>query len=271
MDSSNHWYGHAHILAEYCGLDPARPPRISGVVQHGWNVLHGFGPGHNPPDGFLKYIWSDVSRRRGMAVGWRDYAVIGSPWAYLLQLEPDRSEHREGTIFYPFHTWEQGTIEGSHEDLIAEIKATEPGPVTICLYWIEYDMPEVRGAYEDAGFRVICHGQRGTYWQGTNRRFLHGQLAELRKHERVASNRLSTAILYGASVGCGAGVYGPQMDFLEDRGGFDPKYFVQRLHPGLHDAAIDRELATGVARTELGLDNVLPADELRYLLGWSAA
>jgi hypothetical protein len=271
MDSSNHWYGHAHILAEYCGLDPAKPPRIAGVVQHGWNVLHGFGPGHQPPPGFVKYVWSDVARRRGQAVGWRDYAVIGSPWAYLLELQPERPAERSGTIFYPFHTWEQGSVEGDHGELIDVIKATETPPVTVCLYWIEYQMPEVRAAYEDAGFRVICHGQRGTLWQGTNRRFLHGQLAELRKHERVASNRLTTAVFYGASVGCETGVYGPAMDFLEDRGGFDSKNLIQRLYPDLHRVSIDPGLMTEITRTELGLDAVLSPAELAYELGWSAA
>ena len=270
MDSSNHWYGHAHILSAYCGLDPAKPPRIAGVLQHGWNVLHGFGPGHEPPLGFVKYVWSDVARRRGQAIGWRDYAVIGSPWAYLLEQETELPDKREGTIFYPFHTWEQGSVEGDHNELIASIRATESGPVTICLYWIEYDMADVRGAYEDAGFRVICHGQRGTLWQGTNTRFLHGQLAELRKHERVASNRLSTALFYGASVGCDVGVYGPAMDFVEDRGGFDAKHYVQRLYPDLHKPFIDRDLMAAVTRAELGMDNLLSPAELTFELGWSA-
>lgn len=271
MDSSNHWYGHAHILAAYCGRDPARPPRINGIVQHGWNILHGFGPGHEPPEGFVKYVWSDVSRRRGHLIGWRDYAVIGSPWAYLLAQQPEPPGERAGTIFYPFHTWEHGSVEGDHGELVARIRATESGPVTVCLYWIEYAMPEVRRAYEKAGFRVICHGQRGTSWKGTDTRFLHKQLAELRRHRRVASNRLTTAIFYGASVGCEAGVYGPQMDFVEDRGGFDGKHHVQRLHPELHGESIDPRVLAEVTRSELGLDNVLSSQELSYELGWSMA
>jgi hypothetical protein len=271
MDSSNHWYGHAHILATYCGKDADKPPRIGGVVQHGWNVLHGFGPGHEPPVGFVKYVWSDISRRRGQLAGWRDYAVIGSPWAYLLAQVPEEPVKREGTIVYPFHTWEQGAVEGDHAELIAEIKANEDGPVTVCLYWIEYDMPEVRNAYEAAGFRVICHGRRGSFWKGTDTRFLYKQLSELRRHKRVASNRLTTAIFYGASVGCAAGVYGPQMDYVEDRGGFDAKQFIQRLHPELHDVSIDPGLLTQITRAELGLDNVLDPAELAYELGWDAA
>ena len=141
----------------------------------------------------------------------------------------------------------------------------------LSLYWIEYDMPEVRNAYEKAGFRVICHGQRGTYWKGTDVRFLHKQLAELRRHRRVASNRLTTAIFYGASAGCEAGVYGPQMDFVEDRGGFDGKHYVQRLHPGLHGESIDPDLLAEVTRSELGLDQLLSPQELSYELGWSMA
>jgi hypothetical protein len=45
MHDTNHFYGHAHVLAEYCGLDPERPPRIEGYVQHGWNVVDGLGTG----------------------------------------------------------------------------------------------------------------------------------------------------------------------------------------------------------------------------------
>ena len=268
MDSSNHWYGHAHILARYCGLDELRPPRIDGIVQHGWNVLHGFGPGHLPPIGFTKFVWSDVARKRGQAVGWRDYAVVGSPWAYLLRMEKDVPARRSGTIFYPFHAWEDSKVVGDHDELIATIKSTEAGPVTVCLYWVEYDMPEIRRTYEDAGFRVICHGRRGTLWKGTDRLFLYRQLEELRRHERVASNRLTTAIFYGASVGCTAGVYGPAMSYVEDRGGVDAKDYARRLYPELHRETIDPTLLDHVTRRELGLDAVLAPDVLAYLVGW---
>jgi len=42
---ANHFYGHAHVLAGYCGLDPDDPPRIDGYLQHGWNVVDGLGAG----------------------------------------------------------------------------------------------------------------------------------------------------------------------------------------------------------------------------------
>jgi hypothetical protein len=277
MDSSNHWYGHAHIFARYCGLDDESPPTIWGVVQHGWNILHGLGPGHLPPYGFPRFVWSDVNRRRGQAVGWRDYVVIGAPWAYLLTRKPTPPplHERSGTIFYPFHSWDDSTVEGDHHRLIREIRSTEPGPVTICLYFIEYEIPEIRRAYEAAGFRVICHGRRGLMRRGTDRSFLHRQHDELAAHRRVASNRLTTAVFYGASVGCDVAVYGDPMRYHEVKHGLgavaDENARVRRLFPELHGAETDRDAAQALARRELGLDCVASPEEIRALFGWTAA
>lgn len=274
MDTSNHWYGHAHILARYCGLDDVNPPTIWGVVQHGWNLMHGFGPGHEPPYGFPKFVWSEVNRRRGQAIGWRDYAVIGAPWNYLLTEHdaPPPLEEREGTIYYPFHTWDHAEVAGDHDRLIREIQETEDGPVTVCLYWVEYDMPELRARYEDAGFRVICHGKRGTFRKGTDREFLYKQYAELIRHRRVASNRLTTAIFYGASVGCDVAVYGDPMLYVDVREGFehvrDGNQKVVELFPEMHGTTTDREHVRETVRRELGLDSMCSPEELRALFGW---
>ncbi len=276
MDTSNHWYGHAHILARYCGLNDESPPTIWGVVQHGWNVMHGLGPGHDPPYGFPKFVWSDVCVRRGHAIGWRDYYVIGAPWAYLLTQypEPPPASEREGTIFYPFHRWDSSTVEGDHGQLIREIQATEPGPVTICLYFLEYDMAAIRLAYEEVGFRVICHGRRGLYRRGTDPQFLHRQYAELTTHRRVASNRLTTAIFYGASVGCETAVYGDPMTYVEVKPGIgqvtDWNEAVRRTFPELHGTQTDADAARAHARRELGLDRLASPEELRMVLGWGS-
>jgi hypothetical protein len=255
-------------------MDAENPPAIWGVVQHGWNIVHGFGPGHLPPSGFPKFVWSDVVTRRGQGQGWRDYYVIGAPWNYLLtefETPPPASE-REGTIFYPFHTWDHAEIEGDHQDLIDEILSTETGPVTACLYWIEYEMPEVRELYESAGFRVISHGKRGTFKRGTDTRFLYKQHAELVRHRRVISNRLTTAIFYGASVGCEVGVYGDPMRYVEVRDHLahhiDGEETARRLHPGLRGVRIDDDVAREAARVELGLDQMATPEELREVFGW---
>lgn len=272
MDSSNYWYGHAHILARYCGLDALAPPRINGVIQHGWTFVHGFGYGHAPPDGFAKFVWSDVNRRRGQAIGWRDYYVIGAPFLYLMQMEHEdpASVEREGTIWYPFHgTKDFEQLHGSHDDLIDTIRGVEDGPVTICLYYVEYDDPQIRGTYERAGFRVICHGRRGLKWKGGNTDFLHKQLRELRRHRRVASNRLSTAVMYGAVAGCEPAVYGDPMELLDVKTGFNGEQLLEAWFPELHGEHPDVAVAQAVARAELGAEALLGPDELRQVLGWA--
>lgn len=270
MDHTNLWYGHAHAFAEYCGLDSAAPPPIRGVIQHGWTFVHGLGYGHYNDPSFTKLVWSEISRRRGQVIGWRDFVVTGAPFAYLDRVRPREDVERTGTIWYPFHgTKDYETVSGAHDELVREIQRTEDGPVTVCLYYVEYDDPTIRQYYRDAGFRVICHGRRGAQWKGADRYFLARQLAELRRHRRVCSNRLTTAVMYGAAIGCEPGIYGDPMQFVGGKAGFVGDGLLEALYPQfftphVEDVAEVRE----IARAEIGMDRVMGPDELRYLLGW---
>ncbi|WP_030174375.1 hypothetical protein [Spirillospora albida] len=274
MHHSNLFYGHAHLFARYCGLDDTAPPRIRGTLQHGWNPVHGFGVMHKVPHGYPKFVWSDIVRRRAWSIGWRDCYVIGAPWNYLLAMEPDLGRvpdgERRGTIWYPFHGWEYNKVAGDHDRLIAEIRATEPGPVTVCLYWLEHRDPRVRARYEDAGFRVICHGYRGWRGRGVEPRFLYGQLAELRRHRRVASNRLSSALLYGTLAGCAPALYGDPMTLAGGSPVYGDPGRGNRMRPELRGAEIDPAVARAVAEEELGHRWVAPPEEIRRLFGWPA-
>ncbi|HEY2795031.1 MAG TPA: hypothetical protein VGJ28_21910, partial [Micromonosporaceae bacterium] len=111
MHHHNDWYGHVRVLADYAGVWKSGPsPRMWGYLQHGWNVHNGFGARTPIAAGMPRFVWSDGPRRRGWAVGETNYEVIGSPWAYLLRMEPDLGvvpeAQREGTIFFPFHAFE---------------------------------------------------------------------------------------------------------------------------------------------------------------------
>ncbi|GAA1792130.1 hypothetical protein GCM10009682_12630 [Luedemannella flava] len=270
MHHANHFYGHAHVLARYCGLDEQTPPRIFGYLQHGWNIGDGLAPGTPFVDGSPLFLWSERTRQRSWSLGRRDTVVVGAPFAYLLSMEPVAGERREGTIYYPFHGWEGQKVSGDHRALIDLIRSTEDGPVTICLYWQEYGMRRVRAVYERAGFRVICHGGRGHWWRGTDPRFLYKQLAELRKHQRVASNRLSSAVLYGALAGCEPAVYGDPMTLRGEDPMFGGVARMRRTWPQLHGPHLDLDAARAAARDELGADRLLTPVELRELLGWTA-
>jgi hypothetical protein len=265
---ANHFYGHAHVLAEYCGLDPENPPRIAGFLQHGWNVVDGLGGGTPYVPGRPLFVWSEQTRRRAWSMGRRQATVVGAPFLYLLTIvpEPEPAARREGTIWYPFHGWEGQRVKGDHQRMLDEIRATEDGPVTFCLYWNEYRNDAIRAEYERYG-RVICHGYRGFQWRDTDRLFLHRQLAELRRHRRVASNRLSSAVLYGAAAGCAPAVYGDPMHLEKEH--LPTAERIRRQWPELHGKQPDPVAARASALAELGDGYLAPPAELRLLLGWS--
>ncbi|WP_433164869.1 hypothetical protein [Kribbella sp. CA-247076] len=269
MHHHNHYYGQAHILARYAGLDFDHPPRLRGYLQHGWNIGCGWNPVHEFYDGAWRFTWSDAPRRRGHALGRRNYHSIGAPFLYLQELEPETEQaEREGTLWFLFHGWEGGKIHGDHQRLIDEIRETEPGPVTFSLYYTEYDRPEVRGYYEDAGFRVVSFGRRGFSYEGTDRRFLFKQLAELRRHKRVAANRLSTAIFYGVAAGCEPAVYGDPMEMDGENPLFGGQSRIERLWPEMLGKSVDLEAARATTDLELGRPWMVPPGELRMLFDW---
>jgi hypothetical protein len=153
--------------------------------------------------------------------------------------------------------------------MLRRLQEVETGPITVCLYWVEFANAAIRAVYEEAGCRVITHGQRGFAYQGTDTRFLRKQYAELLAHERVVSNRLSSAILYGASVGCGVGVYGDPMVLQ----GEDPVYGgverQQRNWPELHEEHVARADVEGFAVEELGMRHVRQPEEIIDLFCWT--
>jgi hypothetical protein len=126
----------------------------------------------------------------------------------------------------------------------------------------------MRRRYERAGFRVICHGFRGAWWEGADPRFLDRQLAELRRHRRVASNRLSTAVFYGTLAGCEPAVYGDPMQLEREQPHFGGQPRIRRDWPELHGEQVDLPAARAVAAAELGADLLLDPAELRRLFGW---
>jgi len=267
---ANHFYGHAHVMAAYAGLK--YPPRIWGYLQHGWNILDGFAYATPFVDGMPKFVWSDSVRRRGWSMGLRDYSVIGAAWLYLLELHPElaqRAPDAAGTIFYPFHGWEGQHVLGDHGRIVASINEHEDGPVTVCLYWNEYRNDEIRRVYENAGFRVITHGYRGLYWRDTDEDFLLKQLGEVRKHTRVASNRLSSAVLYGASIGLQPGVYGDPMVLQNEHPSFGGQARIRRLWPEMNQPYVALDVARAFTDTELGVEHLAGPEEIREMFRWN--
>ncbi|WP_417787464.1 glycosyltransferase [Stutzerimonas xanthomarina] len=276
MNPGNSYYGHKAILARYCGFLSIPLPAIPGCLQHGWNAHHGFGFNKDIYPDVPKFVWSERVLSEAKALHWNKCFAIGSPWAYFLEdMQFDsRSDKPSGVLLYPFHGWEGGHVTGDHKTLIDKVKAVESEPVTVCLYWLEYQSPEIRDVYESSGFRVICHGHRdGSAEQADSELFLYRQYAELIRHRRVISNRLSTAIMYAASLGCEVAVYGDPMTIDDPGLAQDQRSatFSLSAYPEFHGVKTDTTKTTQVARRELGFDILLSKSALRNLLGWACS
>lgn len=278
MHTANHFYGHAHIFSDYVRIP--FPPMMWGYLQHGWNIHDGFAVGTTFVPGTPLFVWSDAVERRGWSMGQRNYVVIGAAWAYLLELakrEKTRipiaarpaDEDRSGTIFYPFHGWEGQEVVGDHTRMLAQLREVEEGPLTVCLYWTEHRNPDIRRVYEEGGCRVITHGMRGFGYRGTDQAFLYKQYAELTAHRRVVSNRLSSAILYGASVGCDVGVYGDPMVLDSEHSIYGGVERQRRAWPEMHREFVPRDLAQQLAYDELGLRHVKTPEEIMRAFRWT--
>jgi len=259
----NTFYGHARVLAEYAGLAPRVPP-IWGHVQHGWAAEYALSVPPRLVGWIPKLVFSQANVDATRARGVDRVEAIGDPFCYLVRTRAEAiaQPRPRSTIVYPLHGWERDDVIGSHDHLIAAVQERESRPVTVCLYWREFDQPEVRRRYEEAGLRVICHGYRH------DPQFLHRQFAELLRHDRVVTNRASTALWRGALLGLEAEIYGPVFGIGDPGEGAAYGAFQLERWPELCSGGLDGAAAAALASVELGDAFVREPDELRQLLGW---
>lgn len=281
MWHENHVYGHSNILAGYCGLDPLKPPAIPGVLQHGWNAFDGFTPHLSHLDALQRFVWSRRAERLGRRLSPRVYNAIGAPWLYLLHTLDNLSDTREeitsprSTIIYPSHSNEFAPLLLDHENNAHFYLELEQGrEITVVLYWTEYDDPRIRKIYEDLGLRTITHGRRSFEYTGGVDSFLLNQYREIVKHERVVSNKLTTALLYGASLGLQVELAGDTGDIhipgLEQnaRNVFGENFY-DKLAPFLYlGKPANHDVMFEFAMSELGYDCLLDPTQLTELFGW---
>lgn len=265
MLNDNAYYGHAAVLAEHCGISGRTPP-IWGYLQHGVDADIPF-TGYDLKASLPTLVWGEPSGRLCSGEGRENVVVVGAPMAYLWTAAQGSTVSTPvpaagRTIVYPFHSWERNEIDAPHAAFADEIAERERGDVTVCLYWREAQDPAIVEAYASRGFRVICHGDR------YNRRFLHDQHRELLRHDRFATNQISTATFYAALHGLGVDLYGPQ--FLDREPGPDGQTDVgwDVRWPGVFQAPIDQEEVRSLALDELGLARLRSPEELTEILGW---
>ncbi len=263
MFAENRHYGHAEILLGYCGLAPdtAIPVRM----QHGWQPGFGMRPQDMTQPG-PKIVWSTRNLERASEAGYRGAEAVGAPWVYL-EDEPDLGpEHERSVLVVPFHGWEKesvaGTMSGYAEALSALVDQGF-GPITVCLYWFEYEQPPLREVFESRGFATTTMGHRND-----NPEFLRRQRALIRRHRFVSSNRVSTAAFYSLDADRAFFLYGPPagLSASDDPSGERFDAWQRESFPELCWERFDETCRQDIGERELGREHKLDPDRLREIL-----
>ena len=266
MDIQNHFYGHSTALALAAGLP--RPRHIAGLLQHGWTaaspvlvLAHDF-PQVGVDPRWPMLVWSSASRAWSPAAEQRRTVPLGSPFLYLERearaggWRPERSDR---TVWIPFHGTRLVKVLGDHAALAREAFERE-GPSTVCLHVEDADDPAIVAAWSAPGHELVTAGRRN------DPDFLARILTLVASARRVASNRLTTAVMYAAAVGTEVAVYGPSLTLSGDE--LRSVDAIQELWPELHGETTDPTTTRALARAELGDGDLRSAVELRHLLGW---
>ena len=268
MIGDNHHYGHDGILRRHCGV--LGPWPIPGRLQHGWTP----GPGLSErlfEEPWPKLVWSRRNVVQCWEAGFRDVIPVGAPYLYMVPPAARESEAMapQSLLVYPFHGWEEEKVRGDMEAYAASIEVLEReegfGPVTVCLYWLEYEDPSIRGIFEARGWSVITNGHRDD-----NPDFLNRQRASLLRHAYVTSNRVCTAAFYALASGRRFFLYGPPMGLsaTTDPTGAGFAAWQAEAFPELTWAGFGDRQHRDVGLRELGADYKLTPHAMRDLFGW---
>jgi hypothetical protein len=263
MFAENRFYGHAEILLRHCGLSAST--RIPLRLQHGWQPGVGMRPRYMAQPG-PKIVWSTRNLERARDDGYRDVTAIGAPWLYMPAAPDPGPEQPRSVLVVPFHGWEKQALHGSmtaYADALAELEREGFGPITVCLYWHEYEQAELRELFERRGCATTTMGHRND-----NPEFLLRQHELIRRHAFVSSNRVSTATFYALTAGRPFFLHGPPVGLSEsdDPTGEQFDRWQREQFPDLCSLEPDFERQRAIGEHELGADHLLSPEQLRERL-----
>lgn len=259
----NNLYGHLEILKQYSGL---KQNGLAGRLQHGWNPTDGFGfwEGRRFPG--KKFVWSNrVAEEFGSN---EDVVPIGSPWSYLYQLQKTNlpsNNSVDKVLCIPGHSSAYARLAGDHDDYARCVAKTEgPGAdVTVSLFWLDFENPNIRQIYEKYGFKVFTLGKPSLY-EGFG--FLFEQMKFISSFNRCVSSRLISGFLYASAMGLDCSIYGNP---LEIQGESDPHLESMRRWPEIFTDYPSSKIKE-FAERELGFDVLRPPLLLRDELSASS-
>jgi hypothetical protein len=263
MFAENRHYGHAHLLLSYCGLSPRM--QIPVRLQHGWQPGVGMRAQDMAQPG-PKIVWSSRNLARANEAGDYGAVAIGAPWLYMPKTLDPGPDHPRSALIVPFHGWEQQGLAGSmdaYAKALVRLEASGFGPITVCLYWFEYEQPALREVFERQGFATTTMGPRSD-----NPAFLRRQRELIQRHAYVSSNRVSTASFYALEAGRPFFLYGPLagLSATEDASGEQFDRWQRDEFPTLARAGADAVHDAALGAYELGAQHKRTPEQLREIL-----
>lgn len=264
----NAYYGNDCVLKLHAGLPPDRPLKV--VVPHG--IVYD-----------ENYVWEAERRALLPAVlaysRYRARAYRRStgklpirsavPFAYLPRLLGDVAPaERTGTLFFPSHSSHRATAHADFAgmaDALARMDARFQ-PVTVCIYWRDYEMSRHR-PFLERGLSVVSAGHI------FDPAFLFRFYRLCQSHRYAAGTHAGSSLPYSALAGCryallpgfGATYSGAKEHLAKDMSGGGP--LLSALAEAFAAPAEDiTARQSALVREICGLDSLLEPEELRGVL-----
>lgn len=257
-------YGHTAIFRQYAGVKLHY--NVPMEIQHGWYGRPGVYDD-------LHYAWSKRNLEWASDAGHSNVVAVGAPFLYLPPPDPEANNAlgERSLLLFPLHSSPStpyADAVGAYREYIQSIRELLDifSPVTVCLFWFDYQYPGVLELFEDQGIQVVTLGQR------LNPSFLKDFRDLTAPYAYVSSNTYCTAVFYALYMRKKAFVCGK----LHHRSGAVPgrtsnydvysEVYPELLWQNFHDAS-----HYWIGEYELGLELKRSPTELRTLFGWTAS
>jgi hypothetical protein len=195
--AGNAFYGNDAALKAYAGL--RRTYGLKVVVPHGI-VFRDDHIWKSEAKALLPAVLCYPPYRERIYAEKTNKAVFpaAAPFLYVLELLKGQPEpSRRGTIFFPAHSTHYITAQMDFSDLAESLQQldSEYQPVTICIYWRDFNLGH-HIPFVERGFRIVSAGHM--YDPLFLARFYH--LCSLNRYS--ASNSIGSSLFYSVKSGC---------------------------------------------------------------------
>jgi hypothetical protein len=193
----NAYYGNGRILKQYAGLPHTYS--LKAVVPHGIVFDESFvwkTEARAPVPVVL--CWPPYRKQAYATLAGNKVILSAAPFLYVAEMLKNQPQPpRQGTIFFPHHSTHHITAEMDCERLAEELVhlAAEYHPVTVCIYWRDYNLGHHRH-FEKRGLRVVSAGHM--FDPDFLFRFYH--LCSI--HRYASANGLGSNMFYSVKAGC---------------------------------------------------------------------